>query len=70
MPAPKTEDVLAAAQSFKQTLRERAGWLDDKRSCKELLAHGMVEHKHNKLLVQACEIIDDFLLSHTTKDEP
>jgi hypothetical protein len=64
MPEQTLESVLSAAHDFKQTLRARAGVTDpnDKRSCKELLAHGMVEHRYNKLLVQAAEIIDDFLL--------
>ena len=43
--------------------RARAFIEDDKRTCKELLAHGMVQHKHNELLVSACEIIDDFMLA-------
>jgi hypothetical protein len=61
---PTIDQVMSAAADFKRDLRVRAGVTDanDKRSCKELIAHGMVEHKHNQLLVQACEIIDDFML--------
>lgn len=61
--APKIEDVQRAAEAFKAALRARVPNCppDDKRSCKELLAHGHVQHKHNQLLVQAAEIIDDLL---------
>jgi hypothetical protein len=61
---PTIDDVVAAAQAFKTMLQARVkAPPDDRRSCKELLAGGGVQHQHNKLLIQAAEIIDDFLLA-------
>jgi len=61
--SPQIEDVQAAARAFKAILQMRAKVTDpnDPRTCKELLAHSGVQHKFNQLLIQACEVIDDFL---------
>ena len=64
MPAPTIDDVRAAALAFKTMLQARVkAPADDRRTCKELLAHGGVVHRHEKLLIQAAEIIDDFLIA-------
>jgi len=60
------EQAIAAAIVFKMTCQQRAGVKDpgDARSCKELLAQSGLEHRQHSLLIQAAEVIDDFLLAH------
>jgi hypothetical protein len=62
------EDALQEAADFRSHLFDRlnirfADRAADKRSCKELVANLVWEHKPNQLLIMACEVIDDLVLA-------
>jgi hypothetical protein len=62
------EQALEHAATFRAHLYDRLNLSfeerkADKRSCKELVANLVWEHKPNQLLIMASEVIDDLVLA-------